>query len=459
MQKNWKPILGLVLTGILVIVFGISCFKVSAEMSDNWFRNFDGGGDDEALGVAVAKDGYVMVGITNSSGFGQYDAWLIKIDSSGMMEWSQNYGGMLSDAAYSVVATTDSGYVLAGSTSSFGMGSADFWLIKVDSTGSIEWNHTYGGEGYESCRSMISTSDGGYALLGFTAPSDTTNAPFGLFGSSDVLLVKVDPDGNMEWNQTYGGAGLDSVSAIIETADGGFILGCSTTSFGMGSADFWLIKVDSTGSIEWNYTYGGAGTEFSNSLVATVDGGYVLAGSTSSFGAGSADVFLVKVDTIGNLEWNQTYGGEIADYCDSIAISCDGDYMLACVSQPPVGSPTPPYGDGVFWLIEVDSQGNLKWNQTYGVSAHHSHTSLLTTSKENYIFGGTREIFILGGSTRDERGTRDFLLAEISEAETDSDLLIYLVIPIAIALVLMVALIYRRNKNPQKQNSITSFEA
>ena len=142
MQKNWKPFLGLVLTGILVIIFGISCFKVSAEMSDNWVRNFDGGGDDEALDVAVAKDGYVMVGITNSSGFGQYDAWLIKTDSLGIMEWSQNYGGMLGDAAYSVVATDDDGYVLAGSTSSFGGGSAYCWLIIVDSTGSIEWNHT-----------------------------------------------------------------------------------------------------------------------------------------------------------------------------------------------------------------------------------------------------------------------------------------------------------------------------
>ncbi|PVX24404.1 MAG: hypothetical protein CW691_07735, partial [Candidatus Bathyarchaeum sp.] len=400
MRQNLVIIEGLVLVGFMFLALVVSAPVVFAEPSVQWVKTFGGMGDDEALCVQVGVDGYVFAGMTNSSGSGQYDVWLIKTDSSGSMEWNRTYGGSFNDMAYSVVATDDGGYAVAGITSSFGSGDADFWLLKVDSFGNLEWNQTYGGPDHDSCRSLVATSDGGYALLGFVSSSDDAGAPLGFFGNLDVWLVKVDSLGNLQWNQTYGGSGLDSVSTLIETNDGGYALGCSTASFGAGSADFWLIKVDSVGNLQWSQTYGGSGTEYSNSLVATLDGGYALAGSTSSFGAGSADVWLVKVDSVGNLEWNQTYGGSIADYCDSMVISSDGGYTLACITQ------TPTFGDGVFWLFTVDSSGSLGLNQTYAVSAHHSHTSLLLTADESYI---------LGGSTRDPMGYRDFWLAKIGE--------------------------------------------
>ena len=168
-------------------------------------------------------------------------------------------------------------------------------------------------------------------------------------------------------------------------------------------------------------------------MVVTADGGYALAGSTSSVGAGSIDVWLVKVDSRGKLEWNQTYGGSIADYCDSMVISSDGGYALACITQ------TPTFGDGVFWLFEVDSYGNLGLNQTYGLSAHHSHTSLLITENES---------FILGGSTRDSLNYRDFWMAEIGEIDSGEEILFYFLVIILIISVLIGMLVYRRSRNP-----------
>jgi predicted secreted protein len=430
MQQKCGKMRNLVLFGFLFVILVLPSSAVFAEPSEIWINTFGGSGDDEAHSVKVSSSGYAFVGITNSSGLGQNDVLLIKTDFYGSMEWNQTYGGFYNDLGYSLVTTPDDGYALAGSTSSFGAGSADFWLIKVDSFGTMEWNKTYGTQKYDSCRSLVATGDSGYALLGYSTnvTSDDNRQRFRL-GDSDIWLIKVDSLGNMIWNKTYGGVGSDSVSTIIETADGGFVLGCSTSSFGAGSADFWLIKVDSFGTMEWNKTYGGLGIEYANSLVVADDGGYAMTGSTSTFGNGSADVWLVKVNSLGNLEWNRTYGTPRADYCDSIVISKEGGYTLACITQPPT------FGDGEFWLIEVDSLGSLKLNQTYGTSAHHSHTSLLRTTEDNYI---------LGGSTRDTWGLRDFWLVEIGESNTGSEISMLILPPILVIIFLFVFLIYRR---------------
>lgn len=414
---------------VLCLLVAFSSLTVFAESSLDWVKIFGYEKDDEAYSVAEADSGYVVCGITNSVGFGQYDAWLIKHDSNGLVEWNKTYGGLFDDNAHSVVATSDRGYALAGSSDPLGSDNSDFWLVKVDSLGNLQWNQTYDYQNYDSCRSLISTSDGGYALLGYTAPSDSTR-PYG-FGVSDVWIVKVDSMGNHQWNQTYGGDGVDSVSAIIQTSDGGYALGCSTTSFNAQKTDFWLVKIDSIGNIEWSQTYGDAGDEFANSLVVTSDGGYALAGSSGSYSAEKieVDIWLVKVDPNGNLEWNQTFGSSLADYCDSMVISNQEGYALACVSQPP------NEGDGVFWLLETDTNGNLVSNQTFGVSVHHSHTSLIKTKNGNYLFGG---------STRDDMGLRDFWVAKIGEVNQNWTELFGPVLLVVIIVTFSMVLIYKK---------------
>jgi len=234
-------------------------------------------------------------------------------------EWNRTYGGAYDDFAYSVVQTSDGGYAIAGNTYSFGAGASDAWLIKTDAAGNMQWNKTYGGTDYEYVRSMVQTSDGGYALAGLTG-----------YYAYSVWLVKTDSAGNMQWNKTYEGSSW--VECVIQTGDGGYALvGTIYSGEYTGKWDFWLIKVDSSGNMIWNQVYGGAYEDDAYSMVQTSDGGYALAGWTDSYdvGWGYGDFWLVKTDSGGNLQWNKTYGGVNSDWAHSVIQTRDGCYAMA----------------------------------------------------------------------------------------------------------------------------------
>jgi hypothetical protein len=310
-----------------------------------WNQTYGGPGDDEAYSVVQCNDtGYAVAGYTNSYGIGETNAWLVKTDSSGNMQWSQTYGGRAENIAYSVIQTSDGGYALAGYTDSFGAGSFDFWLVKTNSSGGMLWNQTYGGTGDDEASSVIQTSDGGYALAGYT---DSFGA-----GSYDFWLVKTDSSGNMVWSQTYGGSGDDEAGWVIQTSDGGYALTGLTNSTGAGSYDFWLVKTDSYGTYLWSQAYGGAYDEVANALVQTSDGGYALGGLTGSYGAGDIDYWLVKTTSSGSTQWSQTYGGSDDDEAYSLVQTSDGGYALAGF--------TASYGAGSYdaLLVKTDSSGN-----------------------------------------------------------------------------------------------------
>jgi len=205
--------------------------------------------------------------------------------------WTRTYGGANSDGAVALVQTLDGGYALVGSTQSFGAGNWDFWLVKVDASGNMMWNQTYGGTNIDIAYSVVQTLDGGYATAG------STNS-FGA-GNEDFWLIKMDANGNMEWNQTYGGTNRDSAYSVVQTLDEGYTIAGVTQSFGAGNWDFWLVKTDASGNMMWNQTYGEAGFDWAYSVVQTLDGGYALVGSTDSFGAGNWDFWLVKTDFSG----------------------------------------------------------------------------------------------------------------------------------------------------------------
>jgi regulation of enolase protein 1 (concanavalin A-like superfamily) len=234
----------------------------------------------EAL-VQTADGGFVLAGGISLNGS---DMWLVKTDDKGGMQWNQSYGGTHLEWSYDLIQTMDGGFALAGDTTSYGAGENDMWLVKIDASGEVLWSQTYGGTSHERAHALLQTPDGGFALAGKTESWGN--------GFADMLLVKTDPNGVLLWDKTYGGTGFEYAHALIQTPDGGFALAGTTTSYGAGSYDMWLVKTDIDGSMQWSKTFGGTEYDFAGSLLQTPDGGFVIAGSTRSFGV--ANIWLVK---------------------------------------------------------------------------------------------------------------------------------------------------------------------
>ena len=291
--------------------------------------------------------------------------------------WSQIYGRGTIDCAEDIVQTSDGGYVIAGWTASH-VDKVDCWLIKTDAFGNMVWNQTYG-EGSEYAFSLVETFDGGFALAGTTLHGG---------GNYDFLLVRLDGAGNMVWNQTYGGAKIDQAHAIVQTSDGGFALAGYTQSFGDRTQSSWLIKTDSFGNMEWNQTYG-EGSEYASSLVSTSDGGFALVGETFSED-GLFDFSLVKTDEDGDLEWTKTYGGEKWDRASSLVSTSDGGFAL-------IGR-TNSFGAGSydFWLVKTDGTGNMVWSQTYGGTEDDRANALVETFDGGFALAGRTKSFGVG---------------------------------------------------------------
>jgi nicotinamide riboside kinase len=251
---------------------------------------------DRAYSVQQTSDGgYIVAGSTRSFGAGRHDIILIKTDANGNRIWAKTYGGTEDDRAYAVQQTSDGGYIVAGSTRSFGAGRDDIILIKTDANGNRIWAKTYGGTEDDRAYAVQQTSDGGYIVAGSTRS-------FGA-GRHDIILVKTDANGNRIWAKTYGGTEDDRAYAVQQTSDGGYIVAGSTRSFSGGRDDIILIKTDANGNIIWAKTYEGTDDDMDRAYAVqqTSDGGYIVAGSTRSFGAGRHDIILIKTDANGNI--------------------------------------------------------------------------------------------------------------------------------------------------------------
>ena len=345
-------------------------------------KTYGGTSDDMARFVQQTSDGgYIVVGETNS--FGELDIFLIKTDAKGNVQWAKTYEVMDFEYASSVQQTSDGGYIVAGLTTHF-RGNLDIFLIKTDANGNIIWAKTYGGTDYDYVYSVQQTSDGGYIVAGLTGS-------FGA-GESDIFLIKTDARGNMQWAKTYGGATDDGAFSVQQTSDGGYIVAGQTNSFGVGGYDIFLIKTDAKGNVQWAKTYGGKGSEVASSVRQTADGGYIVAGTTTSFGAGEEDIFLIKTDANGNIIWAKTYGGVSDDRAYSVQPTSDGGYIVAGYTAS-FGA-----GDWNIFLIKTDAKGNIQWAKTYGETdtIDRGASSVQQTSDGGYILAGTTLSFGAG---------------------------------------------------------------
>jgi hypothetical protein len=358
---------------------GHDCWLVKTDASGNmeWNKHYGGRGYDVGQDLVLTSDGgYAIAGLLD------WDFWLLKTDEEGNMEWNQTYSKAKIEIAHSVVEASDGGYALVGETPYFGDENGDSWLIKTDVSGNIEWSFTEVGTAYE----LIETTNGDYAIAGHT----------GSFGANGVdfwfWFVEDPKDLSLLYSQTYGGTGTDIAYSLVEASDGGFAIVGFTESFGAGEADFWMVKTDAYGNVEWNQTYGGIGTEKAHSLVETSDGGYALVGFTESIGAGMSDFWLVKTDEFGNMEWNQTYGGPEVDIAHSLVETSDGGYAIC--------GETGSFGAGMsdFWLVKTDGLGNMVWNKTFGGAAVDVAYSLVETSDGGCALVGCTGSFDVGNT-------------------------------------------------------------
>ncbi len=294
-----------------------------------WNQTFGGREDDVGFSLIEAKDGgFILVGITNSFGAGGTDAWMIKTDQKGNLLWNHTYGGISDDQANAIIQTTDGGYAIVGTSASFGLnGYFDAWLLKTDSEGNLQWNKTFGFPDWDEAEAIIQISDG-FLFTGHTIVDD-------MIYFQDAWLVKTDANGDMVWNRTYninlqyGISPSENSRDLIPATDGGYILAGNANEWQVDSGmDFWIIKVDDDGASEWNYTYGGASLERAYAITHTTDGGYAVVGKTDSYGGGQFDFWILKLNSLGVLQWNMTFGTEYDEVAFDILETFDGGLVI-----------------------------------------------------------------------------------------------------------------------------------
>jgi hypothetical protein len=364
---------------LCVAVVSVICVLMpgSASGQQAWEKYF--GGSDQDWGNAVQQTfdgGYIVVGITNSFGAGG-DAYAIKTDSFGAGMWSRFWGGTEGDLAQSVVQAGDSGYVVAGTTGSFGSGGSDVWLMKTNAAGDTLWSKTYGGASDELASSIGRTAGGGYIMSGYTY----SYGP-GTPARANAWLILTDGSGNPFWSRTYGRDSLDYANSVQQTLDGGFIIAGTTRSFGAGSDDVYLIKTNGGGDTVWTRTYGGAVADEGLSVQQTRDSGYVIAGRTRSYGAGSFDMYLIKTNAVGDTLWTRTYGGTGTDAGLSVRQTTDGGYIVAG-STKSFGA-----GENDSYIVKTDSSGDTLWTRTFGAESVDFAMAVRQTSDGGYIVAG-----------------------------------------------------------------------
>ncbi len=308
---------------------------------------------------------------------GALSDWSQPLPVAVVLTWARAFGGPGNDLGSSVQQTSDEGYIIAGCSGSFG--GLDVYLIKLDAYGDTLWTRIYGGTYHEEGCSVQQTSDGGYVIAGYTAS-------FGA-GDHDVYLIKTDASGDTLWTKTHGGTDYDRGCSVQQTLDGSYIIAGYTYSFGAGDYEVYLVKTDASGDTLWTRTYGGT-SAYCSEVRQTADGGYIIA-CMSKFVV-SNDVRLIKTNASGDALWTRTYGGTDSDFGNSVQQTSDGGYIIA--------GWTDSFGAGSddVYLIKTDASGATLWTRTYGGTGDDWGYSVQQTPDGGYVIAGWTESFGAG---------------------------------------------------------------
>jgi len=359
------------------------CGSAPAQQDTLWTKTFGGPDADGAETVIQTIDGgFVFTGYTFSGSAGYSDVLLVKTDIDGVQIWSKIFGGTGWEYGYSVCQTaSDSGYIVAGYTTSSGEGSRDVYLVKTDSEGNELWTNTFGGTGLDVGMSVCETGNGSYFICGYTESSGA--------GEDDIFLVKADSGGNEVWTRAYGGSASERGNSIQRTSDGNFIIAGSTATYGYGNRNAWLIKIDPEGETLWTGNFGQSDDfEQGNSIALTSDGGYVIAGSCDDHSTELHDMYLIKANSDGGRVWSSKIGTtSFYDYGCSVAEVNDLGYLFVGAAKSASNRKNDIY------MIKTDPDGVIEWLDTIGGSEDDWGNSIVSTSDGHYVIAGHTNSF------------------------------------------------------------------
>lgn len=357
-----------------------------------WEKCYGGSTNDRILSMDITDDGGYFLAMNSNSidgdfypAYSLYDTWIVRVNAAGDLLWRTPIGGSMEERTFEVVTTSDNGCVVIGhSNSTDGQmtgnhGGYDIFVAKLNAQGQVEWLKMYGGSLDETSAAIKTTADGGYIFLGSADSSDgdLTTTP----QMSDVWLVKLNASGDILWQKTYGGSAIDVGRAFQSAPDGELVILAGTSSYDgqvsghHGASDFWVFKVDITGQLVWQRAFGGENVDNPNDIISTNDGGYLAVGSSKSTtgdlntNQGVYDVWLVKMNFEGELEWQKTYGGTADDLTRSVLQLNNGNFVVPGYSVSSDGDITQNYGLFDFWVFQVNASGTLMWEQNYGGTA------------------------------------------------------------------------------------------
>ncbi len=374
---------------ILPLIFGLLGASGSAAQVDVlWTRNFGDDGWDFCESVQQTSDGgYILTGVTGADVYHHSDIYLVKTDDEGFTQWTQTIGRSQTegrDYGLSIQQTRDDGYIITGFTFLASDNALlQAYLVKTDAWGDTVWTRTYGGPLNESGQSVQQTADGGYIITGYTYSYGA--------GDSDVFLVKTDDSGDIDWMKTFGGPSTEAGYEVQQTSDGGYVIVGSTFSFGSGDYDVYLIKTDASGDTQWMRTFGGDREDQGFSVRQTDSGGFIIAGATRSYGAGESDVYLIRTDDAGDTLWTRTCGGNGTDTGFSVWGTGRSGFITAGKSNS-FGE-----GDDDVYLIKTDDSGNITWSWAFEGAADEIGRSVRQTGYGEYVIAGNTGSYYNGG--------------------------------------------------------------
>lgn len=351
-------------------------------------------------------------------------------------EWDKSFGGTKTDEMYTIIQTNDGGYLLGGDSDSpvsgqksqGSQGYSDYWIVKADALGNKQWDKRFGGNSKEELFTVMQMPDSGYVLGGWSMSNVNGDQTQTSRGGSDYWIIRTDKSGNKIWDKRYGGPGDDELRSMTATADGGFIFaGESTSGIGgeksqsnHGEFDVWVVKTDVNGNMQWNASYGGQLDDRLNAIQQTADGGYIIGAWTISPvgfdvtqpGRGSSDMWLIKTDGNGVKQWDGRYGGNDNEYLYALDQTNDGGFILAGYTRSNVnGEVTVPGKGGFdFWIVKTNGSGLKLWDKRYGGHLDEKGKSIFQTSDGGFIMGGWSESLISGDKSQDTQGATDYWL-------------------------------------------------